>query len=57
MQGPGSIALVDVNYIFKRHVRLKAQLTDLQAEAETSKRDFEQQLQDLQEQGQTVGAP
>ena len=34
--GPGGIALVDVNYIFKKHVRLKAQLSDLQAEADES---------------------
>ena len=43
VQGPGGIALVDVNYIFKKHVRLKAQLKDLQAEADKVQKDFEQQ--------------
>lgn len=55
VQGPGSIALVDVNYIFKRHVRLKAQLKELQTDAEKVQKDFEQQLQRLQEQGQQLG--
>ena len=56
VQGPGGIALVDVNYIFKKHVRLKAQLTDLQGEATKVQKDFEQQLQRLQEQGQQLGS-
>ena len=54
VQGPGGIALVDVNYIFKKHVRLKAQLKDLQAEAEKVQKDFERQLQDLQAGGQQL---
>jgi len=54
VQGPGSIALVDVNYIFKRHVRLKAQLKELQTDAEKVQKDFEQQLQRLQEQSQQL---
>ena len=54
VQGPGSIALVDVNYIFKKHVRLKAQLTDLQAEAAKVQKDFEQLLQGLQSKGATL---
>ncbi len=62
LQFPGGIALVDVNYIFKKHVRLKGQLTDLQAEATKVQKDFEGQLQHLQEQGQVlsqykVGSP
>ena len=51
VQGPGAIALVDVNYIFKKHVRLKAQLKELQTEAEKVQKDFEEQLRRLQEQG------
>jgi len=54
VQGPGGIALVDVNYIFKRHVRLKAQLKELQTEAEKVQKDFEQQLQQLQQDGQLL---
>jgi Skp family chaperone for outer membrane proteins len=54
VQGPGNIALVDVNYIFKKHVRLKAQLTDLQGDATKVQKDFEQQLQRLQEQSQQL---
>ena len=53
-QGPSGIALVDVNYILKKHVRLKAQLKDLGIEAETVQKNFERQLQDLQAQGQTL---
>ena len=53
-QGPSSIALVDVNYIFKKHVRLKAQLTDLQAEATKVQKGFEAQLKELQDQSQTL---
>ncbi len=55
VQAPVGIALVDVNYIFKRHVRLKAQLADLQAEAAKVQQDFEQQLKNLQDQGKTLG--
>ncbi len=54
VQGPGGIALVDVNYIFKKHVRLKAQLTDLQGDATKVQKDFEQQLQRLQEDSQQL---
>ncbi len=53
-QGANGIALVDVNYILKKHVRLKAQLKDLGVEAETVQKNFERQLQDLQAQGQTL---
>jgi Skp family chaperone for outer membrane proteins len=53
-QGPSAIALVDVNYIFKRHVRLRAQLKDLGADAEKVQKDFERQLQQLQEQKQQL---
>jgi Skp family chaperone for outer membrane proteins len=49
IQAPGAIALVDVNYIFKRHVRLRDQLKELGADAEKVQKDFERQLQDLQE--------
>ncbi len=55
VQSPGGIALVDVNYILKKHVRLRAQLKDLGGEAEKVQKDFERQLQDLQAQGQTLG--
>jgi Skp family chaperone for outer membrane proteins len=54
VQGPGAIALVDVNYIFKRHVRLKAQLKELQGDAEKVQKEFEQQLQRLQEESQRL---
>ena len=54
VQGPGGIALVDVNYIFKKHVRLKAQLKELQADAEKVQKDFERQTQELQTQAQTL---
>jgi Skp family chaperone for outer membrane proteins len=47
---PGPIALVDVNYIFRQHVRLKAQLKDLQADAEAVQKGFERDLQQLQDQ-------
>ncbi len=53
-QGPGGIALVDVNYILKKHVRLRAQLKDLGTEAEQVQKNFERQLQDLQAQGQQL---
>ena len=54
VQGTGGIALVDVNYIFKRHVRLKAQLNDLQAEATKVQQGFEGQLKQLQEDQQKL---
>ena len=54
VQGAGSIGLVDVNYIFKKHVRFRAQLTDLQKDAEKIQKDFEQQLQALQADAQTL---
>jgi Skp family chaperone for outer membrane proteins len=50
VQGPGGIALVDVNYILKNHVRLRAQLEQLGNDAKAVQKDFEQQLQHLQEQ-------
>ncbi len=46
-QAPGPIALVDVNYIFKKHVRLKSQLQELQEEAKKVQEGFEQQMQQL----------
>ena len=54
VQGGSGIALVDVNYIFKKHVRLQAQLTELQAEAERVQKDFEAKLQALQEEGKQL---
>jgi Skp family chaperone for outer membrane proteins len=54
MQAPSGIALVDVNYILKKHVRLRASLKELGAEAEKVQKDFEHQLQDLQAQGQQL---
>ena len=54
VQGTGGIALVNVNYIFKKHVRLKAQLNDLSADATNVQKDFERQLQELQAQGQKL---
>jgi len=54
VQGPGGIALVDVNYILKKHVRLRSQLKELGTEAEKVQKDFERQLQDLQAQGQQL---
>jgi Skp family chaperone for outer membrane proteins len=53
-QGPSPIALVDVNFIFKRHVRLRAQLKELGQDAERVQKDFEQQLQRLQEMQQQL---
>ena len=49
MQGPGPIALVDVNYIFKHHVRLKSQREELQNEAKKVQEGFEQQMRQLNE--------
>ena len=53
-QSPGGIGLVDVNYIFKRHARLKTQLQELQDEATKVQKNFEQQLQGLQEKGREL---
>jgi Skp family chaperone for outer membrane proteins len=53
-QGTSGIALVDINYIFKRHVRLKASLTDLQTDATRVQKEFEGQLQQLQEESRKL---
>jgi len=52
-----SIALVDVNYIFKKDLRLKAQLKELQNEGEAVQKGFENELRDLQEQSKQLGGP
>jgi Skp family chaperone for outer membrane proteins len=44
----GPVCLVDVNIIFKRHVRLKAQMDDLKKEAEAVQKGFEHEQQELQ---------
>ena len=54
VQGPGGIAVVDVNYIFKHHLRMKAQLAELQAEATKVQQDFEQELKALQDQARLL---
>ena len=55
VQGPGGmVALVDVNYIFKKHARLHTQLKELQGDAERVQKEFERQLQGLQEQQQQL---
>lgn len=61
-QGPGGIALVDVNFIFKKHARLHDGLKALQSEAENVQKGFEGQLRDLQQESQKlaqlkVGSP
>jgi Skp family chaperone for outer membrane proteins len=54
VQGTGSIALVDVNYIFKKHARFKAQRKELQTDMEKVQKDFEEQGRRLQEQAQQL---
>ncbi|MGA2254077.1 MAG: OmpH family outer membrane protein [Thermoguttaceae bacterium] len=54
VQGPGGIALVDVNYILRKHVRLHAQLTDLKVEMDKVRKDFEQRGQHFQEEAQQL---
>ncbi len=54
VQAPGSIALVDVNYILKKHVRLHSQLSDLKVEMDRVRKDFEQQGQRFQEEAQQL---
>jgi Skp family chaperone for outer membrane proteins len=48
-QAPSGIALVDIHAILLKHVRLRAALEALHAEAEQVRKDFEQQAQQLQE--------
>jgi len=53
-QGPGGIALVDVNYILRKHVRLHSQLADLKVEMDKIRKDFEQRGQHFQENAQLL---
>jgi len=55
VQTPGGIALVDVNYIFKHHARLKGQLDDLRGEGEKVQKGFEEQMRAIQEQRKMLG--
>jgi Skp family chaperone for outer membrane proteins len=50
-----NVCLVDVNYIFKKHVRLKAQLKELTAEGEKVQKEFEDELRALQEESKKLG--
>ena len=43
------VYLVDMNYIFKKHVRLAAERKDLTAEADKLQKDFEEQMRSIQE--------
>jgi Skp family chaperone for outer membrane proteins len=49
------IALVDVGYIIKRHVRLKAQLNELKAEGDRVGKEFEDAAKALQERAKPLG--
>jgi Skp family chaperone for outer membrane proteins len=51
---PG-VYLVDINYIFKKHVRLRAQLKELTEEGAKVQKGFEDQLRELQEQSKPLG--
>jgi Skp family chaperone for outer membrane proteins len=50
---PG-VAIVDVNYIFKKHGRLKAQLAELKADGDRVQKDFEEQMRQLAEQAKPL---
>ncbi len=43
------VYLVDMNYIFKKHVRLAAERKELTAEADKLQKDFEEQMRGVQE--------
>ena len=43
------VYLVDMNYIFKKHVRLAAERKELTAEADRLQKDFEEQMKSVQE--------
>jgi Skp family chaperone for outer membrane proteins len=51
------IVLVDVNYIFKHHARLKSSLKELQAEGDAVQKGFEEKLRALQERSKQLGGP
>jgi len=53
-QGPGGIALVDVNWILRKHVRLRSSLTELKAEMETVRKGFEEKGRAFQEKAQLL---
>jgi Skp family chaperone for outer membrane proteins len=52
MRGPGvqSVALVDVNYIFKKHGRFKAQMEQMRADVERSQAEWKRQMEAINKQ-------
>ncbi len=49
------VYLVDMNYIFKKHVRLAAERKALTAEADKLQKDFEEQMRGVQEHAKQLG--